>query len=114
MSTKFYVPAKAKPDFFRDNVSLNDAVKYEIDFSPWQEDNSDITSVTWTVEYGEAAISGQTEMSGLASALLTFAQRGRNLISIKAASASEVKQVWLEVYAKELQLPQDDYGLLEG
>lgn len=110
MSTDFYVVAKAKPDRFQDNVSKGDAVTYSVDFTPWQEENSNITSVTWTSGSGQAAISGQVLTSGVATALITFSQAGKNLISVLATTATQKKKVWLEIYAEDVDSEPDDYG----
>lgn len=111
MSTDFVVTAYGKPDRFKDRVSKGDAVTYYINFSPWQEENSDITSVTWTVEAGQASVSGASESAGFATALVTFSSAGNNLISILATTATQKKKVWLEVYAADEEVFADDYGL---
>lgn len=111
MPTSFVLPSKTRIDTFRDNVSIGDAVTYEIDCRPWQGDNSTITSVTWTVEAGNAAISGQSLTSGVATALVTFTDSGKSLISILITTATQKKKVWLEVLAKNMQVYMDDYGL---
>lgn len=111
MATEFYVTANRKPDQYSDNVSLNDAVTYSFDFSPWAEDNSNVSSVTWTVESGQAAVSGQALASNVASALLTFSSSGKNLISILATTATQKKKIWLETYVKDVNIYPDDYGL---
>lgn len=112
MSTNFYVTSKGRPDLFRDNISKGDAVTYSIDFTPWQEANSNISSVTWTVESGNAAVSGQSLTSGVASALITFADSGRSLISILATTATQKKKTWLEVRAIDREVYAADYGLV--
>lgn len=110
MSTKFKVTARSKKNKFTDTVSITDAVTYEIDFSAWQEDNSTVTSVTWAVESGQAGISGEALASGVASALITFSEQGRNLISILATTATEKKKIWIEVYSKDYEVEPNDYG----
>lgn len=110
MSTKFTVPAKAKRNKFQDEVSKNDALTYEIDFTAWQEDNSTITAVTWTVEGGSVGVSGEALTDGVASALLTFTDEGKCLVSVKATTAVEVKQIWLEIKARDYELIMTDYN----
>lgn len=114
MSTDFVVTARNNPNIFVDNVSKGDAVTYQFDFTPWQEDNSNITSVTWTVESGQAAVSGQALASGVASALLTFSEAGRNIISVLATTATQKKKVWLDVISRDQDLIVNDYGVLIG
>lgn len=114
MPDKFYVTAKAKPDYFTDNVSKGDAVTYDFDFTPWQEDNHTITSVTWTVEAGNASVSGQNLTAGVASALISFPDSGRTLISVLAQTATEKKKIWLTAVAKDLTGGPTDYGFNHG
>jgi hypothetical protein len=110
MSTDFVVAAKNNPSKFTHRVSEDDAVTFTVDFTPWQEDNSNITSVTWTLESGSAAISGQNLTSGIASALVTFSDSGRNIISVLATTASEKKKVWIDIEATDQDKFIDDYG----
>jgi hypothetical protein len=112
MTTSFIVTAKGAPDYFRDNVSKGDADTYSFDFTPWQEANHTITSATWTVESGNASVSGKVLASGVASALVTFTDPGRSLISILATTATEKKKAWLEVVAKDQSVCVDDYGFV--
>lgn len=110
MPTQFTLTTKTRVDTFRDVVSIGDAVTYQIDCTPWQEDNSAISSASWTVECGEAGISGQSLVSGVVSALITFSQSGKALISILLSTATQKKKIWLEVRAKDLNGSADDYG----
>ena len=52
MSTDFVITSENNPDLFRDTTSKAEAKTYSFDFTPWEEDNSTITSATWTVEAG--------------------------------------------------------------
>lgn len=110
MTTTWNVAARNNAMRHQLNVSKGDAEAVRVDFTPWQEDNATITSATWTLESGSAAISGQALVAGVASALLTFSQAGRSIISILATTATAKKKVWLEVYARDQQLAADDYG----
>jgi hypothetical protein len=111
MSTVYKITARSKKNKFNDVVSINDAVQYEFDFSAWEEDNTTITSVTWTTEQGQAGISGQALASGVASALITFNEQGKALISVLADTGTEKKKVWLEVNTKDYENNSDDYGV---
>ena len=111
MSTDFVVTAKSNPERFQHNVSIDDAVTFSIDFSPWAEDNSEIDSVTWVSETGQIGISNQALNNGIATALLTFSQSGRSMVSVLATTANEKKKVWLDLRAKDLKWHYDDYGI---
>lgn len=113
MATEFTLTAENNPEIFRD-IAMKDGKKtYSFDFKPWAEENHDITTVTWTVKAGQAAVSGQALASNVATALVTFSQEGGNLIQIKGATASnEVYIAYLDVLAKDPQAATvNDYGL---
>lgn len=110
MTTRFNILAKKPVDTFADVVSLGDVVKYELDATGWQEDNSTITSAVWTVESGSASISNDAVASGVASALVTFSQAGKVLLSVLLNTSSHKKKIWLEINVKDRQLLADDYG----
>lgn len=114
MSTAFTITAKGRPDIFSDNVSMGDEVTYSIDFTPWQEANHTITSATWTVEAGNAAVSGDALTSSVATAQVTFSDAGRSLISVLAATATEKKKIWLDLRATDRNCGVVDYGALNG
>lgn len=111
MTTNFVVTAKQTSDQFFDVVSKGDTEKYQFDLTPWQEDNDTISSVTWTVESGQAAVSGQTFLSGVASALLSFPEDGRSFISVLATTPTVKKKLWLVAEARDVKLYTDDYSL---
>jgi|NOAtaT_7_FD_contig_21_9941515_length_616_multi_6_in_0_out_0_2 hypothetical protein len=111
MSTSFVVAAKINPLKFSDTAAEGDATTYEIDFRPWQADNSTITSVTWEVKFGEAGISNQTLTSGVASALISFSKAGLCLIAITAITASEKKKVFIEVETRDITYNPDGYDV---
>lgn len=111
MSTDFVIATKDNPPMFYDNVSKGDAVTYTFDFSPWQDDNSAITSILWTIESGNAEITNQTFADGVASALVSFPDETRTTISVLATTTQERKKVWLNVVAKDqmINYPFDGY-----
>lgn len=112
MTTDFTLPTKTRIDSFKDIASIEDAVSYRFGCTPWQEDNAAITSVTWVVEYGGASISNEALASGIVSALVTFSQSGKVLISILLNTATTKKKLWLEIFVKDKpQYINDDYGL---
>lgn len=112
MSTSFTITTKTRVDVLRDNVSVGDVVDYDIDCTPWQADNATITSATWALESGNAAIASSTLVAGVASALVTFSEVGRVLISILLATATgQKKKIWLEVRARKPDVYVDDYGM---
>lgn len=110
MPTEFVLPSKTRIDTFKDNVSIGDAVTYELDCTPWEADNNEIVSATWTIEAGYATISDEAVSDGIVSALVSFEQASKVLISILLTTSQQKKKLWLEVLAKDMKYYPDDYG----
>ena len=111
MATSFVVTASRNPQIFKDVGFKDGAIKYSIDFTPWQDDNATVTGVTWTVISGSATVSGEALTSGVATALVTFGSEGGTLIQIKATTASSgIYVLYLEVLAKDPNSATDDNG----
>ena len=111
MATKYYVTSENNQNPLKD-VSFKGAIKtYSFDFSPWAEDNNTVTSITWTNESGQASISGQALANNVATAQVTFAEDGGNLISVLADTGTEKYKVFLDVLAKDPKRQANDYGL---
>lgn len=113
MATDFTVAASGNPQLFRDVGFKDGAIRYAFDFSPWEEDNGAVTSVTWTVKSGSATVSADTLSSSVARALVTFGDAGGSLIQIKAVTAANGTYVaYLDVLAKDPNGGTNDYGLV--
>lgn len=86
------------------------AVPVTVDFSPWAEDGGAITSVTWTVKSGNAAISGQALASNVASAVVTVSDQGYSMIEVLGVGATHTIPFRFSVYARDPALyPINDY-----
>jgi len=106
----FYVAARYNLQRYTDVASNGDTVKYQFDFTGWQDDNDVITGVTWKVESGQASLGANTLVAGVASTLVSFIQPGRSLISGVATTASGItKKVWLALRCYDENLVFDDY-----
>lgn len=114
MATEFYITADNSKQKFEDLTYKGQAKTYSFDFTAWVEDNNDISSVTWTVKSGNAAVSGQSLTSNVASALIGFTDSGRSLIEIKATTSSEVMIANLDVVCRDLNATNEDYGMIVG
>lgn len=85
----------------------------KFDYSEYAEVNGAITTVTWSVEYGDAALSGKSLASNVAQAQCTTANPGKSLIKVTATDGTDIDIQWLEVYVKDLTVNYtDDYGLM--
>ena len=81
----------------------NEAQKVQFDFAPWETENGTITSVTWTVETGQATVTSESLASSKASAIISTPEYGRSSITIKATSDTGLVMVTtLNVTAKDM------------
>lgn len=79
---------------------IGETESVEFDFSPWEADNGSVTGVTWTVESGSAAVSGEALASSVASASITTASEGWSLIKI-TATGTNVFPIYLRVLCRD-------------
>ena len=115
MPTAYVVTSKDNPRVQYDNVTVTDTVQYSVDFTPWQDDNDAITGVTWAIESGQAGLGATTFNAGVSTALISFPQAGRSLISAVALTATRSKKIWLNVVAHdELNSIYDDGYFTNG
>lgn len=109
MAKSFTVTANNNVEQYNAVQFEGGADTYSFDLTPWQEDNNTVTGVTWTLDSGQAAISGEDLTSGIASALITTAKDGTSVIKVTVATSTETKVLWLYVRAKTHRIPFTDY-----
>jgi hypothetical protein len=114
MAKSFTIRANDNPRVFRAVQPEDGADTFSFDFSPWAEDNNAVSSATWSVESGQASVSGESLASNVASALITTSESGKSLIKLTADTGTEIYVVWLSLKAYEPELQSDDYGLCAG
>lgn len=107
---KFYVTSQKSPERFDDYGFIDSKTEYKFDFSQWAEEFGTVTTVTWTVQSGQAIISGQALASNIATALITMSQPGNNLIQVKATNGTETVIANLYLAVKDPQSGTDAYG----
>lgn len=97
---------------YKDRAYKSDVKTYQIDFAPWAEDNATVTSVTWTVESGDVAVSGNALSSNVATANITMTDTGKALVKIQATAGSLKKSVYLDIKVNDPDTFFDnDYGI---
>lgn len=108
------------PDFFiTANNSLTtpnthrafkgEIVPFSFDFSAWADDNAALTSATWTVESGDATVSGTALNSNVATGNVTVSNEGKSLIKVSGTTGTLTKVVYLSIYADEPDSEPFDY-----
>lgn len=85
----------------------------KFDYSPWAEDNSDVTGVTVTVEAGDAAVSSESLASNVNSMLVTTDNEGWSLLKLVATDGTNKDVQYLEIVSKDPERQISDYGLHE-
>lgn len=112
MSVSFTLTSKTRVDTFKDTLSIGDAESYQIDCTPWQEDNAVITAVTWSCLTGNVSITNQALNAGVISATIGAVQAGTSQVAILLQTASGLaKKIWLNLRVKDQDVVGDDYGL---
>ena len=91
----------------------DEAQTIEYDFAPWEANNGSVSSVEWTVEKGQAAVSNKTLSSSVAQATITTAQTGASMITLKATAGNNIFKTYLRVVTKDPQQRPYDYGLCD-
>ena len=109
----YVITTENNPQIFKDANNKGAAIAYSFDFSPWSEDNSAITTATWTIKSGQAAITNETLSSNVASALITLDEIGSTLIEVKADTGTEIYVTFLDILARDQNRIVNDYGLSE-
>ncbi len=89
---------------------MGDVRSLTIDLSVWAEDNSAVTTVTWTTQSGQAAISSASVASSVATCTLTTAQAGQSMIKAVATNGTKTIVLYLRVATKDpYTYPISDY-----
>lgn len=102
MARDYFITARNNPDVFRDVQKKGGVETYTFDASAWAEDNNTITTATWSVEKGNATISGQALASNVASAQVSFPEAGGSLIKLLLDTGTELFVVHVDVIARNI------------
>jgi len=111
--TKFFVLNEQREQVRRILHFKGDIKSHSVDFSSWADDNANVTSVTWTVENGQASIGTEALSSNVASIILTTTEVGWSMLKAVATDGTHSEAVYIKVLAKDPQIVSaiDDYGL---
>ena len=90
-----------------------DIKEHKVDYSLWVDDNATVTGVTWTVEEGQATISGEALASNVSTITLTTSEMGSSMIKAVCTDGTHSEAIYIQVVAKDPKpfgMPIDDYG----
>ena len=111
MARSFTLVANRQTQVFRTVAFKDEVEKYSIELTPWEEDNGDVTTATWTVKSGNVSIGSKTLTSNVAAAVLTFSDSGSSLIQLKLTDGTHTVVVHFYILAKDPFRAANDYGL---
>ena len=113
MAKTFYVAANAPTSVFGARQFKDSKDTFKFDLSAWAEENSTVSSATWTVEAGTATVSGESLATNVASALVSFTGTGGALIKVVCDTGTEQRVVWLDAHVTDPETVTLDYGLTD-
>jgi hypothetical protein len=105
----FVITANGAPKKYFDYTFKGSINTYSFDFSPWADDNHDVSSAAWEVIAGNASVSGASLTDNVATAQVTFSDSGGSLIKVTATTATEKYVAYLDVLAKDPMTATNDY-----
>jgi hypothetical protein len=110
---RYYVGAERPQNLSPMLTMKGDVSTITLDFTVWADDNSAVTTVTWTTESGQAAVSSASVTSSVATATLTTSESGASMVKAVATNGSKSIAVYLRVVTKDPQAYiTTDYGML--
>lgn len=112
-----YVGFNPLQQFWRRRVKKGDIKTQKVDFQLWNaQAGSDVTTVTPSVEQGNASIGAASLSGGVWSAPITFSQPGYSMIKLLATNGTDTEAVYIEYLATEPRTVEanTDYGLYLG
>lgn len=112
--TKFFVMNETRQQLRRILHFKGDIKTHTVDFSSWSDDNSDVTTVTWTVERGQASITTESLANNVSTIVVSTTESGYSMLKAVATDGTVSEAVYIELRAKDPQtiLSIDDYGLV--
>ena len=82
------------------------------DYTPWADDFGAVTSVTVTVESGQASVGNESIASSIKTMTITTTEIGASMIKLVSGGAgNNVRVDYLYVYTKNPSAIVDDYGM---
>ena len=87
-----------------------DARTVTVNCAPWSDDNSAVTTATWSVESGQATISSESLASNVATAIITTATEGTSMLKLKITDGTNTKSIYIRSVCKDPKAePISDY-----
>jgi hypothetical protein len=107
----YYVTNERNRDYITKEAYKGGAEQIQYDYSSWAEDNGTLTSVTVTVESGDATISSESLASNVKTFLLTTSQIGHSTIKLVATDGTDKDVQYLNIITRDPMNYAHDYGM---
>lgn len=114
MQQTYYIRADREPRTINLGTLKGDVASLNFDYSAYADDYGAVTTVTVTVESGQASVGSESLASNVKSLTLTTSQEGRSTIKLSAAGSSDTHILKLLVMTKDPQSVSEDYGFVYG
>lgn len=109
MAITYNVTANRKKQRFQRIAYEGGAETITINYAPWAAVNGTVTTVTWALDRGNAAISGEALASNVATALISTPSQGRSLIKVTATDGTNIDKQYIEIQTTDPGITYD-YG----
>lgn len=83
---------------------------FTIDYSPWS-DNGTVTTVTVSLESGQASVGNESLTSNVKSLTITTAETGSSMIKLTATAGNNIDVSYLYIFSKDPIAFTEDYGI---
>jgi len=84
---------------------------YTVDYSPWSDDNGTVTTVTLSLESGQASIGNESLTSNIKTFTIQTAETGASMLKLSATAGNNVDVMYLYVFSKDPIALTEDYGI---
>jgi hypothetical protein len=101
MARTFYITSQSRQDVIDIPAMVGDDQQISVDFRAWAEDNAALTTATWAVSAGDAAIDGTSLSGSVATARITTTNSGTSLISVSVTDGTRTKKQFFRIAAKD-------------
>ena len=109
--SEYIITAFNTKQVIKESVNIGEVKTYKVDFSPWAEQNNNISNIDWEIKSGQVTISNKSLLNNISTALIAFTKQGRILIKLTADTETQKYVLWLDILVRDLSANLlNDYG----
>lgn len=83
-----------------------------IDYSPWSDDNGNVTACVVTVKTGTATVSNESLAGNTKTFTISNTQIGSSMIQLKATAGNNIDISHIRIMSKDPETITNDYGMI--